>query len=627
MSRDVDPRYLDMLIAYEDKRFRSHHGVDPMAHAARGMAARRPSARSYRAARHSRCRWRACSSHAANARMMAKLKQMVRAIELERRFSKDEILSLYLSLAPYGGNLEGIRSASLAYFDKEPKRLSRSEAALLVALPQSPEARRPDRSPDRAQRARDPCARSHRRRMSASPTTKSALRRRSRLPTSALGRCRRWRRMRPIRFVVSAPQQKRHELTIDARMQRALETLARERAPSFGTKFRSRSSWSIMRAAKSSRVWLRRITSTCNRAGQVDLTQALRSPGSALKPFIYGLAFEDGVVHPDTLIDDQADARYGNYAPENFDLTFQGIVPVRKALQLSLNVPAVRLARSRRRFASHCAAGDRRGGRLTLPKGEVPGLAMGLGGVGVTLSDLTMLYTGLARQGSTIALVERKSRCRAGAGAAPSARSGRGLVCRQRADRHAAAENAAPQSDRLQDRHLLRLSRCLGGRLRRSADHWRVGRAAGWRAGAGHSRSHCRGADPVRCLCPAWRSASAAAARAQGDNLRHQRQATLLLQRFSPDGLTGRKGEQVRIMFPPNGARLELSSKWWKPEPVVLKISGGGRADDHPRQRHSAAGGIAGGRTIFFDPRGRASSVLTVVDGKGTADSVMVRLR
>src|SRR5207302_7798910 len=87
--------------------------------------------------------------------LMVKLRQMVRAIELERALSKDQILALYLSLAPYGGNLEGIRAASLAYFGKEPRRLTLAESALLVALPQSPEQRRPDRALAAARRARD----------------------------------------------------------------------------------------------------------------------------------------------------------------------------------------------------------------------------------------------------------------------------------------------------------------------------------------------------------------------------------------------------------------------------------------------------------------------------------------
>ncbi len=150
---DVDPRYLDMLIAYEDRRFRKHGGVDPyaLARAAYQWAVHREivsggSTITMQVARLIEPR--------TERTLLAKLRQMVRAVELERAYSKDEILALYLSLAPYGGNLEGVRAASLAYFGKEPKRLTRSEAALLVALPQSPEARRPDRSPDRAQRAR-----------------------------------------------------------------------------------------------------------------------------------------------------------------------------------------------------------------------------------------------------------------------------------------------------------------------------------------------------------------------------------------------------------------------------------------------------------------------------------------
>ena len=134
------------------------------------------------------------------------------------------------------------------------------------------------------------------------------------------------------------------------------------------------------------------------RAGQVDMTNAVRSPGSTLKPFIYGLGFEDGVVHPETLIEDRP-VRYGSYAPENFDLTFQGTVSVRKALQMSLNVPAVAVLDKigAGRFTARLRQA---GGDLVLPKGEVPGLAMGLGGVGVRLSDLVRLYAGLARLGT-----------------------------------------------------------------------------------------------------------------------------------------------------------------------------------------------------------------------------------
>ena len=194
-----------------------------------------------------------------------------------------------------------------------------------------------------------------------------------------------------------------------------------------------------------------------------------------MKPFIYGLAFEDGFVHPESLIDDRP-IRFGNYAPENFDMTFQGTVPVRRALQLSLNVPAIALLD--RVGASRLSSRLKQAGaNLVLPKDEVPGLAMGLGGVGITLQDLVQLYCGLARLGSTRPLREIVS-----AGEprdAPAADgSGRGLAGRQRPDRHAAAGKRPAQPDRVQDRHQLRLPRCLVGRLRRPHDHRGLGRTA-----------------------------------------------------------------------------------------------------------------------------------------------------
>src|SRR3954447_20753511 len=150
----VDPGYLKLLLAYEDRRFWSHSGVDPLA---LGRAALQFGSRGHIVSGGSTITMQL-------ARLMeprrersisAKLRQMVRAVEIERQLSKDEILDLYLALAPFGGNLEGIRATSIAYFGKEPKRLSLAEAALLVALPQSPERRRLDRYPQAAHAARD----------------------------------------------------------------------------------------------------------------------------------------------------------------------------------------------------------------------------------------------------------------------------------------------------------------------------------------------------------------------------------------------------------------------------------------------------------------------------------------
>ncbi len=150
----VDPTYLRLLLAYEDRRFYAHGGVDLLALSraalqliTRGHIVSGGSTITMQLARLMEPR--------RERSVQAKLRQIVRAIELERQLSKDQILDLYLALAPYGGNLEGVRSASIAYFGKEPKRLSLAESALLVALPQSPETRRIDRYPDTARAARD----------------------------------------------------------------------------------------------------------------------------------------------------------------------------------------------------------------------------------------------------------------------------------------------------------------------------------------------------------------------------------------------------------------------------------------------------------------------------------------
>jgi penicillin-binding protein 1C len=359
------------------------------------------------------------------------------------------------------------------------------------------------------------------------------------------------------------------------------------------------------------------------RAGQVDLTQALRSPGSALKPFIYGLAFEDGLVHPDTLIEDRP-IRYGNYAPENFDLTFQGIVPVRKALQLSLNVPAVALLD--RVGPSRLAARlSQAGGELTLPKGEAPGLAMGLGGIGVTLTDLTMLYAGLARQGSTLALVERR-------GDLSLARPPRRLL-----DPVAAYYvgnvliGTPPPDNAARNRIAFKTGTSYGYRDawavgfdgRRTIGVW-VGRPDGAPVPGILGRTaaapilfdaFARLGEGPAPLAPAPRGVIFAA----------NSKLPVPLQRFHPDGLAGRNAEQVRILFPPNGARLELGAEGGQPEPVALKIQGGVEpltmlVDGVPQER-------APGRTLFFSPEGPGFVRLTVVDAKGKADSVMIRLQ
>ncbi|MFN5721651.1 MAG: transglycosylase domain-containing protein, partial [Bradyrhizobium sp.] len=251
----------------------------------------------------------------------AKLRQMVRAVELERQLSKDQILDLYLALAPFGGNLEGVRAASIAYFGKEPRRLSLAEAALLVALPQSPERRRLDRYPEAAHAARD---RVLDRMVEDGVVSKddAAQARAAAVP--------RLRKQIPIlaphssdQAVATMKDSPVIKLTLDSTLQRNLEALARDRAIAQGPDV----SVAIVVVDNETGDVLARVGSADyfdeRRAGQVDMTRAIRSPGSTLKPFIYGLAFEDGFVHPDSLIEDRP-IRFGSYAPENFDMTFQG---------------------------------------------------------------------------------------------------------------------------------------------------------------------------------------------------------------------------------------------------------------------------------------------------------------
>ncbi len=393
--QDVDPAYLRMLVAYEDGRFWRHRGLDVLAMAraaiqliANGRIVSGASTLTMQVARLLEGR------HERSA--PGKLHQIARALQIERRFAKTAILDLYLVLAPFGGNLEGVRAASLAYFGKEPARLSTAEAALLVALPQSPEARRPDRHPQAARRARD---RVLERLVRAGVVTAPEAARARAEPVPS--RRKPFPRHAPHlseAVVAAEPGVPVHRLTIERDLQAALETLAHAHARRIGRRISAAllvvdNATGAVRAHVGAADYL-----DPDRFGAIDMTRAVRSPGSTLKPFVYGLAFEAGLGHPETLIEDRP-TRFGRYAPRNFDDGYKGTVSLREALQLSLNVPAVKVLASvgpARLLARLEAVG------LTpeLPGRGVPSLALALGGVGLTLHDLATLYAGLARGGA-----------------------------------------------------------------------------------------------------------------------------------------------------------------------------------------------------------------------------------
>ena len=506
---DVDPRFVAMLLAVEDRRFYDHAGVDPLA--------------LLRAATQLVIHGRIVSGGSTISMQLArlleggptrapagKLRQVRGALALERAADKAQLLAAYLTVAPYGGNLEGLRAGSLAWFGKEPKRLSAAEAAFLVALPQAPEARRPDRDPVAARRARDRVlARAAALHLIDAETAASA--RRESVPTV--------RRPFPMlaphlaaRLVQAAPGRGVHHVTLDGPLQGRLELLAAERAAAIDP----RVSAALLVADHGSGEVLAEVGSAGlfdgARQGHVDMTRALRSPGSALKPLIYGLAFESGIAHPASLIEDRPTA-FAGYVPGNFDRSFQGTVTVRRALALSLNVPAVQLLDAVGP-ARLIARMRRAGAAPVLVDASPPGLAIGLGGLGVTLFDLVRIYGAIARGGVAMELTDTRDGP-AAAGAGPPTRPGpaRGLVSDLYPPGGPGARRYGAAGDRLQDRDLLRLPRRLGDRLRRAPCRGGLGRSSGRGAGPRSQGRGGGGADPARLLrppgaayAPAWRA-------------------------------------------------------------------------------------------------------------------------
>jgi penicillin-binding protein 1C len=623
-TTDVDPTYLKLLLAYEDRRFYAHAGVDPLA---LGRAAFQLVTRGHIVSGGSTITMQL-------ARLMeprrqrsisAKLRQIVRAIEIERQMSKPQILDLYLAMAPFGGNLEGVRAASIAYFGKEPKRLSLSEAALLVALPQSPENRRLDRYPNAARVARDRVLD----RMVEDGVVSDA--------DAALAKAvpvPRLRKPMPIlaphsadNAMASVKDMPVIALTLDAGLQQALESLARDRAIALGANI----SVAILVVDNASGDVLARVGSPDyfddRRAGQVDMTRAVRSPGSTLKPFIYGLAFEDGFVHPESLIDDRP-IRFGSYAPENFDMTFQGTVPVRKALQMSLNVPAIALLD--RVGASRLSSRLKQAGaNLELPKDEAPGLAMGLGGVGITLQDLVQLYSGLARLGNTRPLREIKS-----------LRDEVGEPQRL-LDQVAAWQvsnvllGTPPPENGVHNRIAFKTGTSYGYR-----DAWSIGFDGRITIGVWVGRPDGAPAPGIvgrTAAAPILFDAFARTGKLpaalqrppKGTLVASNAKLPLPLRRYRPMGeLVRTDGERApRIQFPLNGSRIDVAGADGVSSSAMPVKVAGGVLPITMIVNGVSVGELDGRRQRLIDSPGPGFARLTVIDARGAADTVVVRIQ
>jgi penicillin-binding protein 1C len=617
---EIDQQFIAMLVGYEDKRFYRHAGVDPVA-MARAI---------WQAIRHGKIVSGGSTLTMQLARLIEpgqdrdfgyKLRQAFRAMQIERTLGKPEILRRYLVLAPYGGNIEGVRAASLAYFGKEPRKLLLSEAAMLVALPQSPEARRPDRHPQYARKARD--------RVLGQIAHQGVIERSEVLRARQAGMNARRRELPSLAAHLAEarhdrdPQPQMIALTIDAKIQRALETVAADAARRIGAGL----SVAMILADSQTGELLAEVGSARyfdnSRAGWVDMTGVARSPGSTLKPFIYAQALDAGIVAPETLMSDRP-TNFSGYRPRNFDLGYQGDVSVREALKLSLNVPAIQLLESVGAVRLHQLL-RRMNMMPSLPADEEPGLAIGLGGIGLSLRDLVQGYSVLATGGLLIALHDEPR-------SAAETRSQRVL---------------SESSARLTGEILADISAPLGVTARAIAyktgtsygyrDAWSIGFDGRYvlgvwvgRADNGAVPGITGGGTAAPILFEAFAKSALEPvplkrAPRTGVNVT-QDQLPVSLRRFTPShaGLpsVGLRQTAPEIVFPPDGAMVELAAlSGGQIAPLALKLQGG-RAPFRLIANGKVAEQVSHRRNFNWQPDGTGFSRLTVIDAAGQAATV-----
>lgn len=608
----IDPRFITALVAVEDERFWLHPGVDPIALSRAALSFARSgeitsggSTITMQLARLIEPRPRTFRSKAL---------EILRALQIERRLSKREILTLYLSMTPYGGNLEGLRAASRAYFQKDPEWLDDPETALLIALPQAPEARRPDRRPEAARAARrDVLARMSRTGVLSADRAREAdeapIPSRTPFPVVADHLA--------ARLAARAQGQGVIRTTLDASMQASVERIAAQAA----LNLEPQAGLAVL-VAHAGDGDIRASLGGIGRdrqGGWIDMTQAVRSPGSTLKPFIYAIAFDEGLAAPETLAAD-APRRFAGYLPENFDRRFHGDVRLAEALQHSLNIPAVatldRIGPQRFAAALRLAHANPR-----LPPGpeSEAGLALALGGVGMTLEEVVTLYAALGADGQA-----RRLRVRNADPRGPARR----FVRAETAERVRAILATSPSPEGRAPAHLAVNAPQVAFKTGTSygfRDAWAIGVAGDYAIGVwvgrpdGTPRAGATGrADAlpvlfaiVDAIVPAGEVLAPSAPRAPAAGL-----ARL------PD--QGRSAPT--ILFPPDGAEVLVSDYGPSSRGLSLSASGGaGRltwfAEGAPVPLEPTSG------RALWRPSAPGFHQLSVVDETGARASVRVRIR
>ena len=397
----ISPELVDAVLLHEDQHFFHHPGINPVAIVRAGFRTYTGAARqggSTITMQLVRLMYRQNTRTPA-----AKLLQAARAIGLELRYSKAEILEAYLNLAPYGLNIEGVGAASLIYFNRTPKRLGLPEALSLAVIPQSP-SRRIGRAVADDRSLTDARKRLYARWLETHPADATqrglidmpvALKSPSELPFRAAHVS--TMLLADARGSTKADGNIIHS-TIDLKLQRLLErqianAVARQRRVGINNASAmlvDTRDMSVRAVVGSADFFDESID------GQVDGTQSKRSPGSTLKPFIYALALDQGLLHPMTILKD-APTAFGPFSPENFDGRFAGPITAHDALVRSRNVPAVAVSA---KLAAPTLYQFLKSSGITRMQGERHyGLGLALGGGEVTMEELVRLYAMLANRG------------------------------------------------------------------------------------------------------------------------------------------------------------------------------------------------------------------------------------
>jgi penicillin-binding protein 1C len=395
---NISPDLIAATLLHEDQRFWNHPGVNPFAaiRAAWNVCLGRSGRGGASTITMQLARLR---YHLRTRTLRGKLLQMFRALQIERRYTKAQILEAYLNLAPYGRNIEGAGAASVLYFGRQASALSRHEAVALSVLPQSPTRRTP-RGGDGNAALLAAASRLFIQYQKRSPEGGVSA---DEFHVQPVGK----RDMLAPHFVIRVAGEHPTRGEIATTIDRDLQRLVERRIAGYVESHRrigvanaaallvDTHSMEVLAQAGSADFFDEKIS------GQVDGTRSRRSPGSTLKPFIYARAIDEGLIHPLTMLAD-APRRFDGYNPENFDGDFAGPIKAADALARSRNVPAVALAAQLTRptlYEFLKSAG------VALPRPEsFYGLALPLGGGEVTMEELVRLYAALANGGRLLPL-------------------------------------------------------------------------------------------------------------------------------------------------------------------------------------------------------------------------------